>query len=155
MHERKDRWSVGEWMSRNPEVVAPNTPVTHAFYAMRRGGFRQLPVVEDGRLVGIVTDRDLRRPDLTDEPDGWNDYYELSDDTEVRHVMTKNVMTLQSQDRLEKALDLLVDKKIGGVPVLDRQQAVLGILTTFDVMRAFRAALDDAGGALRLQSPPE
>ena len=152
MHEHKDQWSVGKWMSPNPRVVAPDVSVANAFYTMRSEGFRQLPVVEDGRLVGIVTDRDLRRPDLTDEPDGWNDYYQLSDDTEVRHVMTEGVQTLSSQDRLEKALDLLLDKKFGALPVLDRKDAVIGIITTFDIMRAFRALLKDAGGDLRLKS---
>ena len=149
MHERKDKWSVGEWMSVNPQIVAPETPVTHAFYAMRSGGFRQLPVVDDGRVVGIVTDRDLRRPDLTDEPDGWNDYYQLNEDTEVRHVMTDKVLTLSTSDRLEKALDLLLEKKFGALPVLDRKDALIGIITTYDIMRAFRAVLDDVGDQLR------
>lgn len=136
-------------MSSNPRVVAPEMPVTQAFYTMRSGGFRQLPVVEEDRLVGIVTDRDLRRPDLTDEPDGWNDYYQLSDETEVRHVMTDQVMTLSSSDRLEKALNLLLEHKIGALPVLDRKDAVIGIITTFDVLRAFHALLGDIGGELR------
>lgn len=149
MHERKDKWTVGEWMSANPQIVAPGTPVTHAFYAMRSGGFRQLPVVDDGRLVGIVTDRDLRRPDLSDEPDGWNDYYQLSEETEVRHVMTEKVQTLGPSDQLERALNLLLEKKFGAVPVLDRKEALIGIITTYDVMRAFRAVLDDIGGELR------
>ena len=149
MQERKDKWTVGNWMSANPTIVAPDTPVTQAFYAMRSGGFRQLPVIENDRLVGIVTDRDLRRPDLTDEPDGWNDYYQLSDDTEVRHVMTEKVLTVSTSDRLEKALDLLVEKKIGALPVLDRNATVIGIITTFDIMRAFRTALKDVGGILR------
>ncbi len=152
MYERKDKWSVGAWMSSNPRIVTPETPVTQAFYDMRSDGFRQLPVVEDGRLVGIVSDRDLRRPDLTDEPDGWNDYYQLNEDTEVRHVMTENVVTLSPSDQLEKALDLLLDKKFGALPVLDRKNEVIGIITTFDLMGAFRAALDDVGGTLRLPS---
>ncbi|MEM9553087.1 MAG: CBS domain-containing protein [Acidobacteriota bacterium] len=149
MHEYKDKWSVGAWMTSNPETVTPDTPVTQAFYQMRRLGFRQLPVVQDGQLVGIVTDRDLRRPDLTDEPDGWNNYYQLDRDTEVTHVMTEKVLTLSPPDPLEKALDLFLENKFGGLPVLDRNDQVIGIMTVFDLMGAFRAALDDVGDSLR------
>lgn len=149
MHERKDSWSVGQWMTQNPHTVTSETPVKSAFYRMRHEGFRHLPVVDDGKLVGIVTDRDLRRPDLTPDPDGWNDYYRLDDQTEVRHVMTEKVDTLEPSDPLEKALSAFIDSKFGAMPVLDKNGDVLGILTSFDLMRAFQAALAETGGALR------
>ncbi len=149
MHERKDKWSVGQWMTPNPETVAPDTSVKAAFFRMRSDGYRHLPVVEDGKLVGMVTDRDLRRPDLTNEPDGWHDFYNLDDDYEVRHVMTTRVESMVTSDGLEKALRLLIERKFGAAPVIDRRGEMIGIITTYDLMRAFQGVLGEVGEALR------
>lgn len=150
MHERKDPWSVGQWMTVNPQTISPHMSVRAAFTEMRYQGYRHLPVVDQGQLVGMVTDRDLRRPDLAkDDPEGWHDFYNLDEDYEVRHVMTNRVHTMQPGDRLEKALDLLIERKFGAVPVVDKDDKVIGILTSFDVMKAFRAALGEVGEKLR------
>ena len=151
MQERKDKWTVGQWMTSNPRTVAPDESVRSAFYTMRAEGFRHLLVAEEGELVGIVTDRDLRRPDITPDAEGWNDYYQLNDDTEVRHVMTGNVRTLTPSDSLEKALSQFIDHKIGGMPVLDKKGQIIGILTTFDLLMGFQATLGAVGGLLRLE----
>jgi acetoin utilization protein AcuB len=146
MHEYRDKWSVGAWMTVNPHTVQPETSVKSAFYRMRHEGFRHLPVVDgDGKLVGMVTDRDLRRPDLSEEPDGWNDYYRIDDETEVRHVMTENVMTLAPSDGLQQALSTFLDRKFGAMPVLDKRGTLIGILTSYDLMGAFHTALDEIG----------
>ena len=149
MQDRKDTWSVGAWMTANPQTITPETSVRSAFFKMRSEGFRHLPVVEDGKLVGMVTDRDLRRPDLTDEPDGWHEYYNLDEEYEVRHVMTTRVESMTPSDGLEKALQLLIDRKFGAAPVVDKTGAMIGILTTYDLMRAFQAAMAEVGEALR------
>ena len=150
MQERKDKWSVGQWMTPNPQTVSPETSVRTAFLKMRTEGYRHLPVVEDDKLVGMVTDRDLRRPDLTDEPEGWHDFYNLDDDYEVRHVMTVRVESMTPSDGLEKALDLLIERRFGAAPVVDKTGAMIGILTTFDLMRAFQSVLGEVGEALRV-----
>lgn len=149
MHERSDKWSVGEWMTPNPDTVTPDTSVRTAFFRMRTEGVRHLPVVDDGKLVGMVTDRDLRRPDLTDEPDGWHDFYRLDEDYEVRHVMTTDVATARTSDRLEKVVSTLVEHKFGALPVVDKNGSLIGILTTYDLLSAFGSALAQAGDGLR------
>ncbi|MCP3961151.1 MAG: CBS domain-containing protein [bacterium] len=149
MLDRKDKWSVGQWMTSNPHRIAPETSVRTAFLKMRTAGYRHLPVVEDEKLVGMVTDRDLRRPDLSDEPEGWHDFYNLDDDYEVRHVMTSRVESMKPGDSLEKALDLLIERKFGAAPVVDKHARIIGIITTFDLMRAFQSALGEVGEALR------
>ena len=116
---------------------------------MRSEGYRHLPVVDDGKLVGMVTDRDLRRPDLTDDPEGWHDFYNLDDDYEVRHVMTSRVESMVSSDRLEKVLNLLIDRKFGAAPVVDKTGTMIGIITTYDLMRAFQSVMGEVGEALR------
>lgn len=150
MYERKDRWTVGEWMTDNPHSVTPETSVKRAFYRMRHEGFRHLPVVDDdGKLVGIVTDRDLRRPDISDDPDGWNDYYRLDNQTEVRHVMTEKVETLSTTDTVERAVELFVHHKFGALPVLDKRGDLIGILTSHDLLRALGQVFAEAGDELR------
>ena len=149
MQERKDAWTVGAWMTENPQSIAPDTSVRTAFFKMRSEGYRHLPVVDKGKLVGMVTDRDLRRPDLSPEPDGWHDYYNLEEDYEVRHVMTTRVESMVPSDGLEKALRLLIDRKFGAAPVVDKNGDMIGIITTFDLMRAFQAVLGEVGEALR------
>ena len=149
MLERRDKWSVGQWMTPNPQQISPETSVRAAFFKMRSEGYRHLPVVEDRTLVGMVTDRDLRRPDLTDEPEGWHDFYNLDDDYEVRHVMTTRVESMSPSDSLEKALELLIERKFGAAPVVDKHGSMIGIITTFDLMRAFQSVMGEVGEALR------
>ncbi|MEM1201600.1 MAG: CBS domain-containing protein [Acidobacteriota bacterium] len=154
MYERKDKWSVGQWMSSNPLTVPPETSVRSAFYRMRVEGYRHLLVVAEDELLGIVTDRDLRRPDVSGDPDGWNEFYQLDEGTEVRHVMTGKVESLSPHDGLEKALKVFIAHKFGAMPVLDKKGEVIGILTTHDLLTGFQSALDAVGGLLRLQDAP-
>ena len=149
MQESRDKWSVGEWMTPHPQMISPDTSVRTAFFKMRSEGYRHLPVVADQKLVGMVTDRDLRRPDLTDEPEGWHDFYHLDDDYQVRHVMTSKVESLSPSDSLEQALNLLIERKFGAAPVIDRTGSLIGILTTLDLMRAFQSVIGEVGEALR------
>ncbi len=149
MYERKDQWSVGEWMTSVPETVSPDTSVRSAFIKMRTGNYRHLLVVHHGELLGIVTDRDLRRPDLSDEPEGWLDSYNLEEDYEVSNVMTSEVDTIRTHDSLEKALRLLLEHKYGALPVLDKKGSAIGILTTYDLLAAFDRALAEASVVLR------
>lgn len=145
MQERNNKWSVGAWMTPNPTTVSPDLSVKAAYHRMRSEGFRHLLVVEDGTLQGIVTDRDLRRPDLSQEPDGWHDAYQLEDHYEVRHIMTTRVETVAPQDDLKKALGIVLERKYGALPVLDKTGSVIGILSTYDLMRAMDALLERAG----------
>ena len=149
MHERKDPLSVGAWMTPNPLTIGPDTSVRHAFVRMRSEGYRHLLVCENEELVGIVTDRDLRRPDISDDADGWLDYYKLDDDYEVRYVMTDNVVTLSPSEPIEKAVELFLDRKFGAVPVVDKNKHPIGILTTHDLLRAFAGVMRDVGDRAR------
>lgn len=146
MQKRDIQWTVGEWMTPNPHTVTPDTPTRAAFFRMRSEGVRHLPVVDDGRLVGIVTDRDLRRPDVSDEPDGWHEFYRLDEDYEVRHVMTREVETARSGDRLERAVGAMAHGRFGALPVVDENARLIGILTSFDLLEALGCALSNGDG---------
>jgi acetoin utilization protein AcuB len=91
---------------------------------MQKGGFRRLPVVRDGQVVGIITDRDLR------EHAGYLDR------TSVKAAMSKGLCTVTSATTVEAAAQLMLKQKIGGLPVVEKSR-LIGIITTSDVLQAF------------------
>jgi acetoin utilization protein AcuB len=111
-------------MTPDPVVIAPEEHLAEARARMIRGRFRRLPVVHDGRLVGIITDRDVRQ------------HLGFLERTKVNAVMTENLITVKPQSTLEEAAQLLLKHKIGGLPVVEEQRLV-GIITTSDILRAF------------------
>lgn len=152
MQERKDKWTVGQWMTPNPATIEPDASVRAAFIQMRHRGFRHLPVVQDKKMVGMITDRDLRRPDISKDVEGWNDFYKLDEDCEVRYVMTTEVKSVYPNDSIEKAVALFIEHKFGALPVLDKNDELIGILSAHDVLNAFQEALDQVGELLRKKS---
>ncbi len=141
MNDRKDPWTAGAWMSSDPVTVKPDAEVSEAFFTLRSKGIRHLLVSDGERLLGIVTDRDLRRPDLSSDPDGWNDYYRLDAGYTVSDVMTPLPQTARPCDKLTKVLGSMVDRKIGALPIVDKTGKAIGILTTHDMLRALREVL--------------
>jgi CBS domain-containing protein len=136
------QWIVSEWMTDIPLCVPPSMTVRSAFAKMRIGHFRHLPVVNEGKLVGMVTDRDLRRPDVNhDDPEGWKDFYNLDDNVHVYDVMTRNVETVAPEDPLTTAVDLFLRHRFGALPVVAADGRLAGILSAHDVMRAARELL--------------
>jgi acetoin utilization protein AcuB len=117
-------------MTNGPMTIAPDALLSEAQEKMRQGGFRRLPVIRDGKLIGIVTDRDLRSHsgDL---------------DRRVKDVMTAKVRAIGPAATLEEAAQTLLKFQIGGLPVVDNEQLV-GIVTASDVMKAF---LDTMGAS--------
>jgi acetoin utilization protein AcuB len=128
---------IKDWMTPNPVTVHPDTGVKTAFRLMKKGGFKQLPVVEEGKLVGIITDRDLRRPDLVDEIQSWEQLYKLDDTFKVRGVMTTDAITVREDGTIESACLILRKKKFNALPVVSNTGELVGILTVLDVLDAF------------------
>lgn len=130
---------VSKYMS--PKVISVNSSVgiREAFFLMREKEIRHLPVVDEGVLVGIVSDRELRRPDWVDEAPDISHIYDLNDDLNVGDIMIKNVFCLHTYDSLSKAVRLLLEQKIGATPVLDKDDALVGMLSAVDLLQA----LDD------------
>jgi CBS domain-containing protein len=115
-----DMVSVADVMTPDPITVAPDDSLRLARDRMAEGSFRRLPVVQCGRLVGIVTDRDLRR--ATNSPfvlrERWYDDLIL-DQVKVWGAMTANPITVAADAPLGIAAQLMRDHKIGGLPVVD------------------------------------
>ncbi len=115
---------VGKRMSKDPVTVTAEDLLIQARLKMQRGGFRRLPVVSDGQLVGIITDRDMR------EHTGYLDR------TEVKTAMSKKPVTVTPATTLETAAQILLKRKIGGLPVMENGRLV-GVITTSDILQAF------------------
>jgi acetoin utilization protein AcuB len=115
---------VSKRMTKDPVTVTPEDLLVQAKLKMQKGGFRRVPVVSDGQVVGIITDRDLR------EHAGYLDR------TEVGAAMSKNPDTVTPATTVEAAAQLLLKRKIGGLPVVENGRLV-GMITTSDVLEAF------------------
>jgi acetoin utilization protein AcuB len=122
---------IRNWMTPNPVTVSPKDTLARARQKMDQGGFRRLPVTDRGRLVGMITDRDLR------QQTGQLEH------TLVEAVMTSPVTVANADMLLDQAAGLFVGKRVGGFPVVDGDRLV-GIITSIDMMRAFADVLGTA-----------
>jgi len=128
---------VGERMSHPIITVALDTPISTALNIMRQENVRRTPVIKDGELVGIVSDKDLLNasPSPATSLSIWEMNYLLSKIT-VGDVMTKDVKTISIDTPIEQAARIMVDNKIGGLPVL-KDGKVVGIITETDLFKIF------------------
>jgi acetoin utilization protein AcuB len=130
---------IRDRMTRNPVLCAADLPVTDAFDLMKKSRIRRMPVVDkNGKLVGIVSDQDLLR--VTPSPATTLSAYEipyLLSKVKVSDVMTKKVITVTEETPVEEAARIMVDNKIGGLPVVDESNVVVGIITETDIFKTF------------------
>lgn len=133
---------VRDAMSANPIVTRPSASLGDAAELMLEHGFRHLPVVEDGALVGMLSDRDLRNlitPRVVDQDS--LEALRARYDAPVSEAMVPDVETIDPESTLGDAIDTLLEAKIGALPVVDPSTGeVLGILSYVDVLRALREA---------------
>lgn len=127
--------TVGDIMTRDPVIIGPLNSVAKAIRLMRRSMIRRLPVVEDGKLVGMVTSGDLRRITglasiLRDQ--SYDNF--LWHHIPVANVMSSDPITLPPTASATEAAAILIERKIGGLPVLEDDELV-GIITTTDLLR--------------------
>lgn len=133
---------VKDVMTPNPITIDPNQPVLEALLVMYQRDIRRLPVMEGGKLVGIISDRDIKqtmgRPALVSRQAGEEPELKLS----IRDVMTQNLITVSQDDDLKDAIELLVENKISGLPVVDQDQKLVGVISAIDVLRYCLDLLD-------------
>lgn len=133
---------VTDVMTKNPLVMTPAETIGQADELMVENKIRQLPVVDGGSLLGIITDRDIRsflaESSLLDPEERAKALK-----TKVSEIMTAEPLTLAPDDDLRDAVELLIDEKIGGIPVVDETEGLVGIVTYVDVLRCFLNRLDE------------
>ena len=133
---------IERWMTMPVITVKPRDPVAHARAILEEHRVNQLPVLLDRRLVGIVTDRDLRDAPRAVEISAKVSGAEVAgvesaaERIPVEEVMTPKVLTLGPSDTIQQAAELMRSERIGAVPIVERARLV-GILTRSDVLGAF------------------
>lgn len=134
---------VRNWMSSPVTTVTPETHLNDARRTMDAEKIRALPVLKDGRLVGIVTRRGLLRTDIpTLTENAWTTDIDLKDAV-VSEIMTKNPITVPASGPLPKAARVMLENKITAIPVVDDNREMVGIITTSDIFRFILAELPD------------
>ncbi len=128
---------VGERMSRPVITLTPDMPIHDALDLFKKERIRRAPVVKDGKLVGIVSEKDLLNasPSPATTLSIWEMHYLLSKIT-VSEVMTRHVITVTEDTPIEEAARIMADNKIGGLPVM-RDGQVVGIITETDLFKIF------------------
>jgi CBS domain-containing protein len=127
---------VADVMTEEPLVIAAAETVGQADELMSEHNIRQIPVVDGQDLVGIVTDRDIRSflsGSLLGDPEAR----EQALHTPVRDVMTTEPVFVSPNDDLEEVVELMIEQKIGGIPVVDEAEGLVGIVTYIDLLRCF------------------
>ena len=142
--EWPDPVSVKEWMTQPVTTIGADAPVRQAAELMKTRQIRHLPVVEnDGCLIGIVTDRDLRQ--MIFDPaiqERLGDVVEALGALTVREIMTWAVITVQPGSGLRQAARLMREQKVGALPVVEAGR-IVGMLTERDMLRAFEELIRD------------
>ncbi len=129
---------VAELMMPNPITIAPSDSLELAHEKMKTGRFRQLPVMDEGKLIGILTDRDMRQ------------HLGKLTHTRVDTVMSALPFSVRPSTPLEQAARLLVTHKVGSLPVVENGKLV-GIITASDMLHALEAVLGSAAdGSVRI-----
>ena len=129
-------------MSKDPLTVSPSDTVGKAEDLMYENHYRQLPVVENKQLIGIVSDRDIRSF-LAESSFLEPEERVRALKTRVSNIMTAKPLTVSPEDDLREAVELLIEEKIGGIPVVDETEGLVGIVTYVDVLRFLLNRLED------------
>lgn len=129
--------AVKDFMTKKVFYVSPETTVAHAADLMREKGVHRLPVIENDQLVGLITEGTLAEasPSKASSLSIYEMNY-LLNKTKVGQIMIKDVVTVSKQASLEDAVDLMLRKNVGVLPVVD-DGIISGIITDKDVFRAF------------------
>ena len=142
---------VANRMTKNPITVTPETKVDEAAVLMKKHHFRRLPVVEDGKLVGFLNDKDIMR--VAPSPATTLSRYEINSLLAkicVRDIMKKDVVSVNVGATIEEAALIMYKNKIGGMPVVSNMGAVVGVITETDIFKTFVDVMGLADGKTRI-----
>jgi acetoin utilization protein AcuB len=142
---------IKDWMATTILTVDANTSVMRAGRTMKDNNIRRLPVVSQGKLAGIITDRDLKEASPSSKTDmDLHEMYYLLSEMKVKDVMTEAPIRLHLDDTLEKAALVMLTEKISGVVVVDKDENLVGLLSESDVLRGFIHATGIQDGAFQI-----
>ncbi len=131
---------VKNWMSKNVIAIDINDSMSDAIKLLKENDIKMMPVLKKGNLVGVVTDRDLKRASASDAT--TLDVHELLflvSKIKVKDVMTKDPIMIPDDFTVEETAEILLKNKISGAPVIDNEGKVVGTITQTDLFRVLIA----------------
>jgi acetoin utilization protein AcuB len=127
---------VRNWMSKNVVTINEDDSMQDAMKLMKQHNIRMLPVLKNGILVGVVTDRDLKRASASDATTlDVHELLYLISKIKVKNIMSKNPIAVSPDLTVEETAELLLNNKISGAPVVDDKGKVVGTITQTDLFR--------------------
>jgi acetoin utilization protein AcuB len=140
--------TVGDWMTKNPFTIQEDASVIEAIHLLKEKNVRRLPVMRQGKLVGLVTEKMLfgYMPAKATTLDQWELHYLLSK-TPVKAAMNPTPHTVTPETPIADAAKLLHDRKLNGVIVVDQKGELIGLLTTTNALEALIFFAGRAGSA--------
>lgn len=119
--------TVQEAMTPNPTAITPDTTAREAAQTLKTENIGSLPIVEDGRLVGVITDRDLALRVIAEGRDA---------NTPVGEIASKDLVTIDPQQSLEEAARLMAERQVRRLPVVEEDGRLAGVLAQADIAQA-------------------
>jgi acetoin utilization protein AcuB len=127
---------VKNWMSKNVISIDANDSMQDATKLLKKNNISILPVMQKGKLVGIITDRDLKRASASDATTlEVHELLYILSTIKVKQIMVDDPITIPFDYTVEEAAEILLGNKISGAPVVDREGKVVGIITKADIFR--------------------
>jgi len=127
---------VKNWMSKNVITIGVDNSMHDATAILKQHRIRILPVVKEGELVGIITDRDLKRASASDATTlEVHELLYLLMKIKVKDIMTRNPIAVPLDWTIEETAELLLSNKISGAPVVDEKNVAVGVITQTDLFR--------------------
>ena len=133
---------VSSFMTQKVLTALPDDGIRHTFFRMREDDVRHFPVVDnDNKLIGIISDHDLRRPEWVDEAPDISHIYNLDDDLTVKDLMSTNLVVARTYESLNKVSKVLIEHRFGALPVLNKEDELVGVLSATDLLQALEMLL--------------
>ena len=128
---------VEQWMTKNPFTIDQDASMIEAIHMMKEKNIRRLPITDEGRFVGLVTDRMIKdySPGKATSLDTWEVHYLLSK-TPVKEVMNPHPHTVTPDAELTEAAQAFLDHNLYGLCVVDSQGKLVGIMSVGDILKA-------------------
>jgi len=128
---------VKYWMSKPPITVDVKAYLKEADGLLKKNKIRQLPVVENGKLVGLLTDKDIKRaePSEVTRFEHITELYDMISNIKIRDIMTRDPVTIPTDYPIDKAARVLLDSRLSGAPVVNDKEELVGVITQTDIFR--------------------
>jgi acetoin utilization protein AcuB len=141
---------VKNWMSKKVITIDADDSMQDAMGLLKEHGIRRLPVMKKGKLVGIITDRDLKKASASDATTlEIHELLYLLTEVKVKDIMTKDPITVPPDYTVEETAQVLLESKISGAPVVDNSGKVVGTITQSDLFRVLMSLTGIENGGIQ------